>query len=251
MANKIKSALDELRAGEKLKSSTLSYISSYDGQANHNLLKSKNPKPRAKRLVLAFSCFAMAVGFILGGAFSYTTAIASISLDINPSLELDINLYNKVISAKGYNEKGEKLAREAELMNLDYIDAINNIMESETVDSLTKNGGNMEITVTSSSDKRNDKIKSSIDLETKIADENIYCSCDHREQKRAHSHGLSHGRYRAYLSLKEDNPSITLDEVREMNMEEIHRLKNCQSNTNCIEEGHSHHQSHHRHKNCN
>lgn len=51
---------------------------------------------------------------------------------------------------------------------------------------------------------------------------NSYCYYAHSEEvKEAHSFGLSYGKYRAYLELKEIAPEILPEDVQEMTMKEI------------------------------
>ena len=238
MNNKIKSAFDNIHANENIKSKTLNYVISYEPKKKRN---------SSYKLAYAVLSCCLAVFLVFGGVFSYTTAVASISVDINPSLELEINVYDRVISAKGYNDDGKKLAREVSVLNKPYLDAINNIMCNKSIENLSKNEKNLEITVTSSSEERNNKIKTDIESKTTIEEENIYCSCNNKQKKTANSHGMSHGKYRAYLKLKETNPDITIDEVREMPIDEIRELMNCdQGGGNCRNFNHSHGAHHHK-----
>ena len=61
------------------------------------------------------------------------------------------------------------------------------------------------------------------DLETFTAsEENTYCYyANSKEADEAHERGLSCGKYRAYLKLRDVNPEITVDQVRNMTMREI------------------------------
>lgn len=242
MNNKIQNAFAKIKASEKLKQETLKYISSYEPEV-------KKEKRFYSKFSFATVCSLVVVCLITSGFFSYTTAVASISMDINPSVELDINVFNRVIKAKGYNEEGEKLTNEVRVINKDYLVAIDNLMNSKTIENFYENGNNMEITVTSSSDKRNEKIKSLIQSRTDIEEKNIFCSCNHKERDAAHSHGMSHGKYRAYIKLKETNPDITIEEVKEMPMDKIKELTNCQSETGKCQNHKHNHSQHSHHKN--
>ncbi len=74
------------------------------------------------------------------------------------------------------------------------------------------------------------------------------------EVEEAHDVGLSYGKYKAYLKIKSLDPDITLEQVQEMTMKEIHDLihslsNNNQNDTDADQHGHqgSHH-GHHGHK---
>ena len=56
---------------------------------------------------------------------------------------------------------------------------------------------------------------------------NISCHSTNMEEiNEAHSAGLSVGKYRAYLELKELDPSVTIDDIRDLSMREIRDLIN-------------------------
>lgn len=56
-----------------------------------------------------------------GGTYAYakTTPAAYVSVDINPSVELGVNSFGKVISAQAYNEDGQKVLEGTNLVNFD------------------------------------------------------------------------------------------------------------------------------------
>ena len=58
---------------------------------------------------------ALAMGVILssaGGAYAYAKApVAYVSMDINPSVELGVNVFDNVVSVEAYNEDGKKNIR--------------------------------------------------------------------------------------------------------------------------------------------
>ena len=68
----------------------------------------------------------------LGGYFSYFTEASVISVDINPSIELSVNIYGRVISATGINEDGEALLADVSVDHMDYAYAIVDMLNSES-----------------------------------------------------------------------------------------------------------------------
>ena len=70
-------------------------------------------------------CLFMLIGF--GGYRLYFTEASVISVDINPSLELNLNPFDRVISVKGYNKDGENPAEEADVKFMDYKEALEEI----------------------------------------------------------------------------------------------------------------------------
>lgn len=64
------------------------------------------------------ACFVLCVA--LGGYHLYFTPTSIISMDINPSIELEINRFDKVIGVDGYNEDGENLVESLHMLNENY-----------------------------------------------------------------------------------------------------------------------------------
>lgn len=214
MENKFKSAFGRVHAEDSLKSGTKAFI--YEKTNGY----SRKKKVNFQRAVMSMACLLIAVVGIFG-YFSYTIPVAAISIDINPSIELEINRYDKVIDVKGYNDDGIRLAEELDVRNMDYSAAINAIMENQTVVSCLNDDNVLEITISGNSEKNKKKIQSCISDKTKVASNNIHCYGNKDDIEAAHSSGLSVGKYRAYLELKEENPDIKPEDVSRLTMREI------------------------------
>ena len=82
MYDRIKEAFDQVTASEELKSQTKAYLAQ---------------KSRRPRLVIPAAIVAVFL-LLCGGYYLYFIPTATISIDINPSLELSINRFDRVIS---------------------------------------------------------------------------------------------------------------------------------------------------------
>lgn len=60
----------------------------------------------------AVGLFVLGIGF---GAYSYTVPYSYVDIDINPSIELAVNVYDRIIGAEALNEDGEKLLEDKDL----------------------------------------------------------------------------------------------------------------------------------------
>lgn len=219
MEDKIKSAFDRVHADASLKSQTKEFVynktNGYSGR--------KNVKPR--RIAAAAAC-AVIVLFGAGGYASYAYPVAAVSMDINPSVELEVNIYERVIDVKGYNDDGVALAHELDIKGMSYSDAVNSVLENGTVVSCLKSDGVFEVTVSSSSEKRMKNMENCIASETDIPSSDIYCLENSEDVATAHSLGLSLGKYRAFLELQQSYPDITAEEVKSLSMREIRNMIN-------------------------
>ena len=138
MNDTIKEAFEQIQADDKLKNDTKNFIF----QKTKGYQRSKVVNYR--RLVPAFACTVL---LIIGGHWLYFTPTVEISIDINPSIELDINRFNRVISFEGYNDDGQKLTASLDIRFMDYLEAVTQIIEQEDVISLLSNDEVMTIAV--------------------------------------------------------------------------------------------------------
>lgn len=105
--------------------------------------------------ILAFGSAAACFTFLIGGgAYAYYTPYSYVSLDVNPSIEYSVNVFDKVLSASGVNDDGTAIIDEINLDNLE-----NKSIEDAitlTVDQIAEEGyldsGEGGIVITASSD---------------------------------------------------------------------------------------------------
>lgn len=211
MNDSLKRALDQVQAEQALKDSTKAFLA----QKTKGYTGTK--RRRYPALILA-ACLLLA---LVSGHWLYFTATVEISIDINPSIELGVNRFDKVIWVSGYNDDGEKLADSLELKYLDYTDAVSQITESEQVAELLSHDGIMAIGVAGDGSGQAGKVLS--ELESCTAEQgNTYCYyATAQEAEEARELGLSYGKYRAYLELQALDPAVTPEHIQGMTMREI------------------------------
>lgn len=215
MNEPIKDAFDKVRASEELKSSTMAFISSKaEKQAHRTFGFYRLPSPAI--------AFLLCLIISITGYFSYFSTASAISVDINPSVELSINHFDRVIAVKGYNEDGEHLASSLNIRFLNYKDAVNIILESEEVADCLQQDELISITVAGSNEAKSQKMLYYLKSCTASDSQKIYCSFGHSEEiEAAHAANLSFGKYQAFLELKELGSSITTEEIQNLTMRQI------------------------------
>ena len=113
----IKSALEGIRPDEKLISDT-----------EQMLRNAQSGKNRARRLggFGMAACFALIMATaVFAGYTVYRTPVSYVSIDINPSLELGVNRFDRVVAVWFYNEEAEKLMDKARLQGQTPGEALN------------------------------------------------------------------------------------------------------------------------------
>lgn len=169
---------------------------------------------------LAAAC---ALLLTLGGlsGWLWLTPVSAISMDINPSLELELNRFGRVVAVEGFNEEGRALAQGLQLRFLPYTGAVERVLADETVAAMLDRGLTMSIYVMCDDDTQREEMLLSLESCTN-GRHGVRChgggSGCHEE---AHAAGFSTGRYGAYLRLKELDPSITAEEAAEMTMAQL------------------------------
>ena len=213
---KLKAALDQIHAEESLKTSAKKYL------FEKVYFKEKKRHSPLRKFAAAAVC-SLAV-FIGGGSWLYFTPTAFISVDVNPSLELGINRFDRIVSVEGYNEDGDDLAESLDITFMNYSDALDEILSSGSIEDYLSGDALMSLTVAGDNATQYTEILDTVET---CADshENIHChSGDTEEMHEAHDAGVSFGKYRAYLILHDLDPSISLDNIRSMTMREIYDL---------------------------
>lgn len=218
MHDALKEAFDQVRAEEALKERTRAFL----WQKTRGYTRSAPPPGR--RWIPAAVCLVLLTVTLWGGIWLYFTPTMEISVDINPSIELGVNRFDRVISVDGYNEDGQALAQLLDVKYQDFEDAIDRILENETVSTLLSGDGLLSITVVGEDDAQAARVLTRIESCT-AGRENVCCYAAHAEDvETAHALGLSCGKYRMYQELLALDPDIRVDEVRGMTMRELQTL---------------------------
>lgn len=216
MDERIREAFSQIRAEDALKRSTSEFIAS-----ELEKRKAREKSGRAGALRAAVCAVAVLVAVFFGG-YLYFNPVSYISLDINPSIELELNIFDIVVSATGYNDDGELLAGELKLENKKYTDAIEELLESSEISGLIASGEEPVFTVAAEDGAElADGIRSCGGFE----ESNATCeSASYELREEARSAGLSMGKYREYLRIAQYDPEITPEDCNDMTMRELREL---------------------------
>ena len=220
MERLLKEAFDSIQADDSLKAETQHAVF----QAMRN---GRSAKRRSRRLlpVLALTaCCLLALG--VGGHQLYFTPTTVLSIDINPSMEMDINRFGRVISLNGYNDDGVALAAELNVENKSYSDAVDVLMANDTINDYLDRGEELSIAVVQTDGGKTSQSDAVLEYVSgcTAGHANAHCyalESDDSQMADAHDAGLSCGKYHAYQELLAYDPSITPEEVQQMTMREI------------------------------
>lgn len=216
MDDNIKAAFDAVRASETLKNSTKAFVA----QKTNGYAARK--KTYRRRMMLAAAVFPAIILF--AGAGLFLTPTARISIDINPSLELGINRFDKIVSVRALNDDGKKLAESLDITFTGYDEALRRILDNKRIESLLHGNEVMTITVAETNSAQSARLLFRSQTYT-ASHGNVYChSASAEKVSEAHKLGLSFGKYRAFLELRALNPAIAPEDIQSMTMRELREL---------------------------
>ena len=109
----IHDAFDTVSCDEVLKGRTCEYVIKH-------MHRSRKPAPRRMKWAVSLACLLLFATSGLGGYSLYYTEAAVISIDVNPSIELDINRWGKVVDQTTYGEESETVLQSLSLKHLEY-----------------------------------------------------------------------------------------------------------------------------------
>lgn len=221
--NRIQKSMENIRATEDMKQNTLRYLEMQRARQNHSIF---HQKPYATlRYAVAIICVFLLAG--VSGYSVYSRPVSYISIDVNPSIELAINRFDRVVSAKGYNADGQDILQHVSLKNISYLQAIDRLLQDAYYSRFLNRDSQLVVTVVSEhSDAMLEQIHANNSFQ--VLDALTYSS-DTACMNEAHQHEMSFGKYRAFLELSQYDADITVEDCHRMSMGEIqNRIKSCQ-----------------------
>lgn len=196
-------------------------------------LKQRKLYPVYKRLAGAAACL-LACIFLSTGVYAYYTPYSYVSVDINPSLSLSLNRFERVISVKPLTEDAVGFIKDTKnLKNQDIDYALSEIIKSASdkgyIDDKAENQiivvvsaksskkeNELKDTLTATAAKELSKVKKNSDVTVEETSVESY--------KNALSNKMSPGKEVIAGKLKEVMPDIKDEEIKDMTVKEVAKL---------------------------
>lgn len=191
-----------------------------------------------KKVAVITSCvFLFVVGGSTGVYAYYKTPVSYVSLDINPSVELGLNAFGKVVKSEGYNDDGKKVLEGLDLTNDNVKEAVKAVIDSVSDNGYIASDGSTVVSVTSETD--NPELATEIqDLaeeganealdennkEAVVEKDNVPLSLN----KEARELGITPGKLNLIRKLQEVDPSATIEQYKDASVKTI--MKTIQKN---------------------
>lgn len=201
MSNRIQEAFVTVKAGEGLKEQTLCAIESQRPGERWKPNRLWISRSRRLRPVLSACCVLLMVAGSLGTYHVYDTEAAVISIDINPSIELDVNRFGLVIGQTAYGEEAQEVLSSLSLKNLKYDEAVEKLLTSPGLEPYLTEGATVTVTLGSEDPEGAamlNQLESCVNEVIESHHQGVsssYCHVDMEEAEAAHHAGMSVGTY--------------------------------------------------------
>jgi len=217
--NRIRESMEGIRASRELRDNTLRYLERRQ-RARQRPVWRKGPS----YALAAAMCLLLLFG--AGWHKLYGTPTSYISVDVNPSIELGINRYGRVVAAEAYNEDGQYVLQSLSLKNKPYAQAVSSLLENEAYLGYLAENATLVFTIISD---RPETIKEGLDaVATGKPYQVLTYTSDSHCMEEAHQYEMSFGKYRGYLELTEYDQSVTIEDCHGMSMGELQdRIEGC------------------------
>ena len=176
-------------------------------------------------LIIFVILFLLAVVFGLIYYYEFNKIVATVTMDINPSVSLSLNRMGKVIKAEGVNEDGKKLLQDNNLKGKSLENAIDNISDL-VIDNDYFSNENNHILVNVEGEIKEDvsKILTNEIKEKKIECEIIFQELSNSSKENAYKYGISENKASYIESVIKDNKNITFEDLKDKSINEINEF---------------------------
>lgn len=234
MKDKVQAAFAEIHADQALMDDTAAYLHRKLEKRLHKGRRSVIPK-----LAGGFAAFAV----LIAGIFArnlYFTADAHVSIDVNPSVELTLNRFDRVIATYAFNEDGERILSEADLRGKVSSEAAGELFSLMEAAGYFVGEPFVSITVQSANGERDrvlcDALRQLIDERVQAlqpAAEVEVFSVSAEVWQGAHGCNMSPARYLAIQELLEVDEDATLEAYGDSSIRQIRwRVQECRNTHN-------------------
>lgn len=188
---------------------------------------------RRRRRWIPTSAIAACVAFacaLFGVQVLNTTPTAFVDIDVNPSIELELNRFDKVIDAHASNDDGAAVLDGVSIEGLSYEEALTVLMQSASFAPYLDSDAYVQFSVvTDDSSQEQALMRASEECIARMPVQGSCHSVSSEVHAEAHDAGMGCGRYLAASELVQLDPSLSIEDCRGMSMAELrNRIASCQ-----------------------
>lgn len=207
--NPLQHSLGRVAAGEDVKERTKAFLAAQPARRGNT---------RVPRLAAALACLLLTLTGV-GGWLLYRTPVSFVSIDVNPSLELAVNRFDRVVGTTAYNDDGAAVLSGLSVRGMTCADAIDALAADPLFRSYVEDGAQVVFTVVSD---REEQLRADITGgEGFRACGGEYVQADAYCLEQAHANGLSLGKYYVYEELSLYGSDVTIEDCHHMSIGQL------------------------------
>lgn len=186
------------------------------------------------RMLTRVASMAAVAMFVLGlgyGAYSYTVPYSYVDMDINPSIELTANVFDRIINAEGLNEDGKKLLLSDSLkhstLDKGIADLLDKAVKQGYLKQETLENAVVFTVLSNDSDKSaklGKKLSTAVNAELKaegVETELVVESASREEYDNAREIGMTPGKLNLIKKAIEAKPELKLEDLKDASVKDI------------------------------
>ena len=108
----------------------------------------------------------VAIGTI--GAFAWHTPTSYISLDVNPSVEYSVNMFDRILEARAVNEDGEEILKDLQLKNKKIEEGLKETLDELIAEGYLADDPDSGIVIAASNEKPKEAEKMAMELKSEV-----------------------------------------------------------------------------------
>lgn len=102
------------------------------------------------------------------GTFAYYTPTDYVSLDVNPSIEYSVNLFDRILSVNAQNDDGEEILSDLDLKNKLIEEGVKETLDQLIIDGYLTDAPDSGVVITTSNDKQDEAEQLAAELEQEV-----------------------------------------------------------------------------------
>lgn len=131
-------------------------------------IKIKENRKTGAKLIAGAAGMVAALAVCTIGAFAYYTPTDYVSLDVNPSVEYSINMFDRILDVKAVNDDGEEILSSLDLNNMTIGAAVKETLDKLMDDGYLTDDPNGGVVITTSNDELGEAEQLAAELEQEI-----------------------------------------------------------------------------------
>jgi len=226
----LKSYMDRVHADGGLKAQTKDIVMETLGQTAPAARRAGRKYQKVRKLAVGIAAAAACMVVAVTGYAYYETPVEYLSVDINPSVELGINAFQRIVRAEGINQDGADLIGNLNLHNLSVEDAVRMLVAQACTQEYIAQDGSTVIALTAQSRTAKQAMvlgeESERGAQAALQEQNAFAvmygaTADLGIRTQAQEMGVSSGKYQLMLALKSMDPSLDIGQFKNMTISQI------------------------------